>query len=67
MSEAKRKADATALPRVPTKREGGVHRADRGKEVRTMAKEGETYACETCGLTVRVTKSDKKGVNIPYC
>jgi len=32
-----------------------------------MAKEGETYACETCGLTVRVTKSDKKGVNSPYC
>lgn len=32
-----------------------------------MAKEGETYTCETCGLTVRVTKADRKGVNIPYC
>lgn len=41
--------------------------ANRRKEVGAVAKEGETYKCETCGLTVRVTKSDKKGVNIPYC
>lgn len=47
--------------------EGGVHPVDLGKEVRAMAKEGETYTCENCGLTVKVTKSDKKEFNVPYC
>ncbi len=44
-----------------------MHRPDPGKEVRATAKAGESYTCETCGLAVKLMKTDKKGVNIPYC